>query len=275
MPVTAHTPRVGLYARSKAAEVYKPKLMWAVIVAMFFLATGGALIGFSIGRGTAVGWLSSLGLIVITSLTWWLTAYALRRSDEVLDASIKRRSSLLLGACAEVVVAHRLRDHLDATPGQWHVFDNLKLDANSDLDHVVIGPGGLFAVSTKSPRGHFVAPEGSTVCTFNGRPCDWARQAIGDSLRLRTVLGAISDDPAARVPWVQAVVALPFAKIDAPLADDASKPPIPGVGKCWVLNDDDLLNAIAPDTIPKSRKLKSTEVEGWSGALAKLHGRHA
>jgi len=56
----------------------------------------------------------------------------------------------------------------DSLPDSWQLWDNLMLDSNSDIDHVLVGPNGIFIVSTKSQRG-LLSVE-SAAPTMNGRP---------------------------------------------------------------------------------------------------------
>ncbi len=252
--------------------------MALIVVAMGMIFCCGGVVGFLLtSQVTGKIWLVpvALGAVLLLGL---VSRIAMKRFDAVLDATVRRRVSLIHGATAEVYVSCLLRDQL---PDTWHLFDNLKLDDRSDIDHVLVGPGGFFVISTKSQRGWFRLPPKETQATFNGEPNGWASDATRQALRLRDQVAVVAPDLPA--PWLQTIVALPFAHIDAPpaLAPDGTRLnralpncSIPGVGTCWVLNDDDLLGAIAPYPLPVSRKLNLADVDRWAAALQTLHARH-
>ena len=95
----------------------------------------------------------------------------------------------------------------------YHLFDNLSLgEGAEDIDHILIGPTGLFAVSTKGHRGTLrVGPDGAI--TMNGRPRPWARDVTRQVMRLRSQLEVVTRT---KLPWVQAVLAAPQAHIETP-----------------------------------------------------------
>ena len=133
---------------------------------------------------------------------------------------------------------------------------------------MLVGPGGLFVISTKSQRGLFDAARGDNRGTFNHEDVDWIQDVVRQAMRLKDQLAVVET---AQQPWIQTVLALPFAHIDTDLAKNPNGERVPGVGAVWVLHEDNLLDHLAPDTIPRHRKLDKASVKLWVTALKTLH----
>jgi hypothetical protein len=96
---------------------------------------------------------------------------------------------------------------LDRLPPGWHVFHDIPVgQRGANIDHVVVGPPGVFTVNTKNVSGKvWVAPRALLV---NGHTTDWlpkaAREAarasklltaaLGRSPQVRGVLSILADD---------------------------------------------------------------------------------
>lgn len=272
--VIAHTAKAGQYAKAESSHVYERTNLVIFTVTTFLMLVMGVLIGLSF----ITPWLvvvalplMGLGVYVFSRLNQRMTAY--------IDDAASERLKWLRGGQAEAYVSMTLRRGLRGND-RYHLFDNLKLDPNSDLDHVLIGPSGLYVISTKSHRGHFQLQHGQSRPTFNNQPIepkDWARDAVQQALRLRDALPHYADDPKAPVPWVQAVLCLPFAHIDTPQGPTG----VPSAGKCWVLHEDNLIDHVAPDAngepvakFSGGSKLRKAEIDHWVAALQRLSMRH-
>jgi hypothetical protein len=99
----------------------------------------------------------------------------------------KRSDQAERGADAEVVVAQLLRD----LPKEYHVFHDLVFEG-FNIDHVVIGPTGVFIVETKS-HGRKVSARGEALL-LNGRAFEKPilKQARSEALTLRDRLPRIN-----------------------------------------------------------------------------------
>jgi hypothetical protein len=97
---------------------------------------------------------------------------------------------------------------------------------------VVVGPGGLYCISTKSHRGLFVGTADGLL--HNGQPTPFARQAMRQTMDLRNRLQAMMGND---VPWVQAVLALSFGYVER----DACG------GKVWLVHQENVLKRLAPE----------------------------
>lgn len=129
---------------------------------------------------------------------------------------------------------------------------------------MLVGPGGLFVISTKSRRGLFRC---ATPPTFNNEPCTWCNDAVRQAMRLRDQLAVLEHG---NLPWIQPILALPFGHIEPGAA--VGDPPT--CERAWVLNEDDLVTAIEEKS-PKHQRLSSADRARWVAALEKLHSRHS
>lgn len=94
-----------------------------------------------------------------------------------------------VGARGERIVGRRL-ERLRANG--WHVLHSIPLASGADIDHLIIGPGGVFTVNTKHHRGARVSVTGDWV-RVNGYQHPYIRnsrhEAASAGRRLRGALG--------------------------------------------------------------------------------------
>ena len=107
------------------------------------------------------------------------------------------------------------------------------MEESWDLDHVAVGPGGIFYVSTKSWRGLLRMGVDGRLCK-NGQAIDILNQTVAQAMQLRERLAALIGED---VPFVQAVLAAPFAYTDGPTMQ----------GRVLVAHQDNLVEAIEGD----------------------------
>jgi hypothetical protein len=95
----------------------------------------------------------------------------------------KRAKDADRGAHAEEVVAEKLTN----LPDGYHVFHDISFDG-FNIDHVVVGPGGIFLVETKSHKGKIDA-QGDTLL-LNGAqpPKNFLNQTWSQTYQLRDFL---------------------------------------------------------------------------------------
>ncbi|MEU8787898.1 NERD domain-containing protein [Streptomyces sp. NPDC048643] len=77
----------------------------------------------------------------------------------------------------------RLRRH------GWHVLHSIPLPGDVDLDHLLIGPGGVFSINTKNHPGKPVWVGDDAVKVDNGDPRPYARRSRSEAERVQRVLG--------------------------------------------------------------------------------------
>jgi hypothetical protein len=94
---------------------------------------------------------------------------------------MRHLSSFQVGKDGEDRIAARIGDLLDA---QWYMFRNVVLpDRKGDIDIVLVGPGGIWALEVKAYTGNYKVENGSWYKeTSNGRT---ARKASGPGHQVR------------------------------------------------------------------------------------------
>jgi hypothetical protein len=110
-----------------------------------------------------------------------------------------------IGAAGEVKTAAYLRK-LTRPGGGWYVLHSVPVSARgTDIDHVLIGPAGIFTINTKHhPRGFVSA--GPTGITVNRHATGYAAKARAEADRAGRLLGAaIGRGPIAVIPVIAVV----------------------------------------------------------------------
>jgi len=168
----------------------------------------------------------------------------LRQLDKHLDKLAKERIAWLRGGQGEALVAWYLND----LPNTWHLFHNVKLWKDGDLDHVMIGPGGLFCISTKTYRGLYTVGQDGRYF-LNGKETDHVHEAQRLAMQLKDRLMENLD----AVPWIQPVLIAPIAYIGFQSFQEPA----------WVLHEGNL-----PDVFENApAKLKPDEIERCAKAV--------
>ena len=165
-----------------------------------------------------------------------------------MDAAGRGRIKYLRGGQGEALVSWLLRD----LPDDWHLFDNVMLDRASDVDHILIGPGGFFVVSTKSNRGLLrVGPDGAA--TLNGKPFGAVKDVVQQVMRLREKLQVFTKHD---LPYIRAVLATPLAYVEVDGRYETA----------MVLNQDELFDTFAD----MSSKLSASEIRRLAESVERL-----
>ena len=151
--------------------------------------------------------ISVAGVLALMGVWWWPATFLalgllfvlqrLAGKGRVLDPERLRR-----GISGEEAVA----DALAGLPSSYWVLHGVAT-GHGDVDHVVIGPTGVFALETKAWDGKFYRSRGQLYC--NGKPAEHVlRQARGAAGQVRELLLAAGIDE-----WVEAVVVAARASV--------------------------------------------------------------
>jgi hypothetical protein len=90
------------------------------------------------------------------------------------------------GALGERAVGHQLT----AVGSNWHAIHGVPIGTKgSDIDHVVIGPSGVFCLNAKRHIGARVFAGGGSV-KVNGQPTQYVRNSQHEAQRVSTLLSA-------------------------------------------------------------------------------------
>jgi len=154
----------------------------------------------------AAGWMA---LIAGYSLCLSLHTHFLPLSLALADISRceEERLKLRKEALGEAAVSYIL----ESLPDGYVVFNDLRT-LSGNVDHVVIGPTGIFVIDTMNWRGT-VTPDGQGELLSNGRPT--GRSEVKALLALITSLREKINILTQREDFIQAIVAFPLSRVDA------------------------------------------------------------
>lgn len=102
----------------------------------------------------------------------WLVRVTARLMGMDLGTAEARR-----GLAGEVVVGGVLAR---LVPAGWHVLHGVRRQSGADIDHVVIGPPGVFTVNTKHRPGQSVWV-GEHAVRLNGNSTDYLRNSLSEA----------------------------------------------------------------------------------------------
>jgi hypothetical protein len=103
-----------------------------------------------------------------------------------LLGSLREERDWAVGADGEEEVAWRLRK----LGGEWHVIHSVPVgEKGADIDHVVVGPAGVFTLNTKNHSNHRVTVTQGGVYV-NGQPTDYLRNSRFEAKRASKLLTA-------------------------------------------------------------------------------------
>jgi len=224
----------GRFCKSEARR-YIDKMLFLVGV----VTIGG---GFGAGFFAAKRW-TMPGLIALGA-TIALLVFGSKFIEKAIERLGKERLNYWRGGQVEELVSWVLEDLSD----DWHIFNGLMLKGGSDIDHVLVGPGGIFVISTKSQRGIFSANNGRRIFC-NLKPMGFINDVWDQVKQVRSRLEAFLVND---VPRVYPVLAVPFAWVEC----DSKRSDI------WILHQENLLQAfeeceetLSKDEVKKLAKL--------------------
>lgn len=145
--------KAGRYVGQELSKKLKRALLTAYISSMVL----AAFIGVTLAHGT---WPVAAGLLIFEVVLFVLGRRFVGKAENEI-ANWKR------GLDGEIIVGRKLAEDL---PDNFCVIHDLNTQFGN-LDHVVIGPTGVFAVETKNWRGT-VTSDGKGELLLNGKPTD-------------------------------------------------------------------------------------------------------
>ena len=237
--------KAGRYV-SQQAEV-KYRQMFAVTLGGLGVTAwiSGLLFGIYFNRQnwSLITVVSVLALVVALLLRSW----AYRRIDELA----KERREFLRGESGEVSLAWKL----ETLPEGYYVINDLNT-ACGNLDSVVIGHTGVFALDAKNWRG-IISSDGNGEILLNGR-FDRAhiKQFVGRVMGIRERVIALAPEVD---PFIQTVFVFTAARVEAPWGS---------TGMVHCIRDDQLHDYIVERKATK--RLTTKEVKTIARAFAAL-----
>jgi hypothetical protein len=235
----------GRYTTDQSVRTSQRMLMTTTLVLIAVGASEGAIVcALALKDGRA-----SLSLLA-AALGGVLIIYRLCQAQEHrIDRYERERMTWRRGAAGE----HSVAATLARLPDDFFVFNDVKAKFGN-LDHVVVGPTGLFAIETKNWRG-VVAPDGNgeLIC-LNVLPAKpYVRRFLGVCMG---TLEQIRSLTRREDIFIRAVMVFPKARVEAGYGS---------TGRVHCLTDDQLCSYIENEKF--SAKLQKSEVRFLVRAL--------
>lgn len=162
--------------KSKYLVKEEGRARWLFLLS-FFLFVVSSLIYLPLSfiyRGN--NWMSLLILIVFWGVGILLTVFANKKKNKVIN--------YFKGRKAEYNIFYELLK----LPSNYHLLQSLKIYEKSNIDFVVVGPTGIFAIEVKS-QGGVIGFDGGQL-TRNGERFekDFLQQTLSGYKKIRTIL---------------------------------------------------------------------------------------
>ena len=243
----------GRYVSQQAVNKHRRFVLWA-----FF---GGCFISFGLGMflmyDFSVPKHSLITGIVLPTVFFLVIIYIARIVDRKMDTYEKERLNFLKGATGEFMVARKIDD----LPDEFCVIHDLATPFGN-LDHVVIGPTGVFVLETKNWRG-VIASDGLGGILHNGRKHlkDGIKPLIGRMMNVRDKIGTLCDIKE-DLPYFNALMVFPSAWVEVKWGQ---------TGRARCIHDEQLWNCIVE--VKSERRLNAGEIDRLAhafGALASM-----
>lgn len=183
-------------------------------------------------------------------LIWLISRFVSRKIDEYEH----ERVSFLKGATGEQAVARKIDD----LPDDFCVIHDLATPFGN-LDHVVIGPTGVFILETKNWKGT-ITTDGKGGILHNDMPPKKApiKPLVARMMSVRDKVKTLCD-AGQDLPYFNAVLVFPSARVEAKWGQ---------TGKALCITDEQIWRRVV-ETEPE-RKLNAQEIERLSQAFRAL-----
>jgi hypothetical protein len=229
------------YVTDQAIKALRKQFVSFFLTSYFFALGMGFLLGLNKQPYSFIG-----VAVVVAGLPFiW------RQVSQFSDKLERDRINFRKGATGELQIA----SILERFPDDYRVIHDLKTDYGN-IDHVIVGPSGVYVIDTKNWRG-VVAADGNGELLLNGHPIkkpevrNLSRTIMNIKEKVKTLSGA--------VPYVQGVLAFPSARVDAKWGT---------TGRIHCLRDEQLYDYIIESK--KTKKLCKKEIDSVSQAFLAL-----
>ena len=193
----------GRYASQE--EIKKFRQHYLVIISAVTIL-GGVLgyllcLTFQVHKFSSVT--TSAAILILLCVIWLVERFGFRKLEEIE----KRRAAMRKGAAGENNVAQILKDF----PEAFCVIHGLTTPFG-DLDHIVVGPTGVYIIDTKNWRG-VVAADGRGELLLNGKPTDKPaiKPLVTRMMKVKEKIKTLSNLD----PFFKALLVFPIARVEA------------------------------------------------------------
>ncbi len=237
------------YVTKQSIKKYQRQFLIIFLGAYFFALVLGFYLGFGLNKHPYLG----IAILIFIAGAAVIGRLLITR---VIDNLEKKRIDFRKGAAGGALVGYIL----ESLPVGYGVIHGLKPKPHyGDIDHVVVGPTGVYAIDTKNWRG-VVTADGKGELLVNGKPTDKPEvrklfdrtMFIKDKIKALTALG----------PYVHGVMVFPSARVEARWRS---------TGHVHCITDEQLYDYIVENK--KGKKLTKKDIESISRALLKPPGR--
>lgn len=194
----------GRYVSQEAVRKRRNMIILALTTMTILGAVAGFVWGLAFHGLNSPLWVCSSISTVALLFTWGMGKWCLAKAD----ALAKEQLNWQRGANGENLVAQAL----ERFPEEFKVINDLSTPYGN-LDHVVVGPTGVFLLDTKNWRGVVSAGyQGELLC--NGKPANkpFVRQFVGRIMGIKDRVKALAPG---LDPYFQAVFVFTSARVDA------------------------------------------------------------
>ncbi|MEI9960600.1 MAG: nuclease-related domain-containing protein [Limisphaerales bacterium] len=237
----------GRYASQE--EIKKFRQTYVAII--FIMAVLGIIFGFNLATSFFAQKHPSFTFVLIELVLFGLICLVGRIGFRKLDEIEKRRVAMRKGAAGENIVARILADF----PEGFCIINGLTTPFG-DLDHVVIGPTGIYVLDTKNWKG-VVSADGKGELLLNGKPTDkpTSKPFVIRIMNVKEKIKTLCNLD----PFFKAVLVFPIARVDARWGE---------TGNANCIREDQLWNYIVENEI--TTKLDKTSIEKLAQAFLAL-----
>jgi hypothetical protein len=197
--------KVGESALQKSLEK-RENVIWGVVLVLAYGAMGmGVVIGLLFSSFVWIRWFSSVAIVLIfAAVLLWK-----RRFMAFLDEKFRAARMWHRGYEGERVVGELLEAGLSE---KYHVFNDIRFPGRAaNIDHIVIGPSGIFVLDTKNWRGTVAWAEDGETLLWNGVPekKGVAKAILSDALDVHDKLRILTN----RDFFIKPILVFPLAKV--------------------------------------------------------------
>ena len=237
----------GRYASQQ--EIKKFRQFYLVIISLMTIL--GGVLGYFLCLYIQVRKFSSVttsaAVLILLCIMWLIERFGFQKLEEIE----KRRTAMRKGAVGEDIVAQKLKDF----PEDFCVINGLTTPFG-DLDHVVVGPTGVYILDTKNWKG-VVTADGKGELLLNGKATDkpTSKPFVIRMMNVKEKVKALCNLD----PFFKAVLVFPIARVDARWGE---------TGNANCIRDDQLWEYIVENDI--TTKLDKVAVEKLAQAFLAL-----
>jgi len=235
----------GEPSRNAAEQSFRRtrRLFVAAFVAIGALATLG---GYGIGAAFPTRGFPAMWVLVIAALLFVLMWLISKWATDKIDAIDRERLAWRKGAVGEALVAAALQ----VLPDDFVVVNDVSKTL-SNIDHVVVGPSGVFVVDAKNWTGT-VEADGKGELLLNGRPLQkpTIKRTLGAVMDFQGKLKALTE----RDYFVRGLMVFPTAYVKANYGSTRQIHCVRGERVAAYIQDHTFANKLSVDDVERIKR---------------------